>query len=143
MMRNHLTTATVSACLDLLKKASRIMAALIPALPQILMELADMAAPAGHRLSLGKLTGAQPATNRFALDPDLQADGPLCVSLTMEFQNSLVALMSALAALLFSLLLQRCSSFAWRWDFDGFLFGRRIGKAKFTTSFLQRSLDGC
>jgi len=58
MMRNHLTTATVSACPDLLKKASRVMAALIPALLQILMELADMAATAGYRLPLGKLAGA-------------------------------------------------------------------------------------
>ena len=58
MVRNHLTTATVSACPDLLKKASCIVAALIPALLQILMELADMAATAGRRLPLGKLTGA-------------------------------------------------------------------------------------
>jgi hypothetical protein len=58
MMRNHLTTATVSACPDLLKKTSRVMAALIPALLQILMELSDMATTAGPRLPLGKLTGA-------------------------------------------------------------------------------------
>ncbi len=32
MMRNHLTTAAVSARPDLLKQASRVMAALIPAL---------------------------------------------------------------------------------------------------------------
>ena len=55
--------------------------------------------------------------------------------------TSLVALVSALAALLFSLLLQGCSSFAWQWDFDGLLF-RRVGKAKFPAPFLQRSLDG-
>ena len=141
MMRNHLTTATVTACPDLLKKASRVMAALIPALLQILMELADMAATTGHGFPLGKLTGAQPAANRFALDADLKADGPLCVAQTMQFNDSLVALVSALAALLLSLLLQGCSSFAWQWDFDGLLF-RRVGKAKFPAPFLQRSLDG-
>ena len=58
MVRNHLTTATVSAGPDLLKKASCVMAALIPALLQILMELADMAATDGYRLPFGKLTGA-------------------------------------------------------------------------------------
>src|ERR1700751_5576884 len=101
------------------------MTALIPALLQILMELADVAATARHRFPLGKLTGAQPAANRFALDADLKADGPLCVAQTMQFNDSLIALVSALAALLLSLLLQCCSSCAGPWDFDGLLFRRR------------------
>src|SRR6202035_2961924 len=55
----------------------------------------------------------------------------------------LIALISALAALLFSLLLQCCSSFAWRWDFDSLLFWPRVGKVKFAAPFLQCSFDGC
>jgi hypothetical protein len=58
MMRIHPATTTVSACTDLVKKASRVMAALIPALLQKRTELMDMAATAGHRLSLGKLSSA-------------------------------------------------------------------------------------
>src|SRR5260370_39433563 len=97
------------------------MAALIPALLQILMELADMATTAGHRFPLGKLTGAQPAADRFAHDTDFKADGPLCVTQTMQFHESLLALMPKLASLLLSCLLQCCSSFAWLRDFGGLL----------------------
>lgn len=46
------------------------MAALIPAVPQMLVKLAHIAATAGRWLPLGKLAGAQPAANGFALDPD-------------------------------------------------------------------------
>src|SRR5260370_39460085 len=119
------------------------MAALIPGLLQMLMELADMATTAGHRFPFGKLTGAQPAANRFAHDTDLRADGPLCVTQTMQFHDSLVALMPTLASLLFSFLLQCCSSFAWRRDFDGLLLRGLADKTKFAVPFLQRSLDGC
>jgi hypothetical protein len=80
--------------------------------------------------------------NRFALDADFRPNGPLCVAQTMEFNDSLVVLMSALAALLFSLLRLCCSSFAGRWDFDCLLFRCRVGKAKFTAPFLQCSFDG-
>jgi hypothetical protein len=60
----------------------------------------------------------------------------------MEFNDSLVPLMSALAALLLSLPLKCYSSSAWQWDFDGLLFRRRSAKARFTTPFLQCSFDG-
>jgi hypothetical protein len=62
-----------------------------------------MAPATGRRFPLGKLTGAQPASNGFSLDTQLGTDRALCVAKSMQLDDALVALVSAIAPLLFPL----------------------------------------
>ena len=100
-MGNHLTTSSISLSADLLKQSGRIVASFVPATLKILMELPHMTFPSNRRFALGKLTGSQPAPNGLTLNPQLNADGALCIAQLMQFDDALITLAPAVTPLLF------------------------------------------
>ena len=76
------------------------MTSLLPALPKIRFELANMTIPADHRLSLRKLSGPEPSPDGFDRDAERLADPALAMPVSMEGNNLLVAFQSTLSALL-------------------------------------------
>jgi hypothetical protein len=73
---------------------------LIPALPQILFELADVTIPADHRLALRKLSGPEPSPHGFDRDTERLTNPALAVAVSMQGNNLVVAFESPLSALL-------------------------------------------
>jgi hypothetical protein len=103
MMGDHLTATSISLQSNLLTQSSRVVTSFVPTLLQILMKFAHMTFPTTRRFPLWKLASAQPTSNCFALDAHLLADGPLGIAQVMQLDNTLIVLLPASAALLFSL----------------------------------------
>jgi hypothetical protein len=73
---------------------------LLPALPQVRFELADMTKPADNRLALRKLPGPEPSPNGFDRNVECLADTTLAMSIGMQGDHFLIAFQSALSTLL-------------------------------------------
>ena len=76
------------------------MTSLLPALPEIGFELANVTIPADHRLSLRKLSGPEPSPHGFDRDAERLADPALAMPVSMEGNNLVVTFESTLSALL-------------------------------------------
>ena len=65
MVGHHLSTSSVAVQTNLVKKLVGVVTSLLPTLPQILFELADMTVSADNRLALRKLSGPEPSPDGF------------------------------------------------------------------------------